>query len=149
MFDKIIVGYDGFEGGKDAVALAMAVASEDAEIVLVNVFPYEEYPNRAVARDFERAMAKEAKQLLDEAAKAFSNVRTHAEPGPSPGAAIRRYAEKEKASLIVVGSDHHGKIGRVLMGDNAADAMHRATCPVLVAPKGYRDRDSVAEPATH
>jgi len=146
MFDKIIVGYDGRDGGKDAAALALGVADPEAEIVLVNAFPHEQYPNRAVARDFEQAMAKDAEDLLREASRAFPRVRTAAIPAAKPAHEIQRYARKEGATLIVVGSDRHGAVGRILMGDTAAAIMHEAPCPVLVAPNGYRD---VAAAAAH
>ena len=38
---------------------------------------------------------------------------------------------------VVVGSTHHGAIGRVLAGDVAAGLMHDTPCPVAVAPRGY------------
>jgi len=138
MFDKVIVGYDGRDGGKDAVALALQLAGGDAEIVLVTGFPHEEYPNRATQRDFERAMREDAEKILGEAAETSPRLRTHAEPGATPPSAIKHLAAVERADLIVIGSSHRGRLGRILMGDTAAAVMHDAPCPVLVAPKGYR-----------
>jgi nucleotide-binding universal stress UspA family protein len=46
-------------------------------------------------------------------------------------------AEWHGADLIVVGSDHHGPVGRVLAGDVTAGTLHGACCPVVVAPVGY------------
>ncbi|MBN9622102.1 MAG: universal stress protein [Actinobacteria bacterium] len=36
---RVLVGYDGSEGGRDAVALAMTLAEPDAEFLLVDVIP--------------------------------------------------------------------------------------------------------------
>jgi nucleotide-binding universal stress UspA family protein len=57
----------------------------------------------------------------------------------SPGRALHRIAERREADLIVVGSAHRGRIGRVLAGDVTAGTLHGAPCPVLVAPRGYRE----------
>ena len=40
--------------------------------------------------------------------------------------------------LIVVGSTHTGRAGRVLPGSTAERLLHGSPCPVAVAPKGYR-----------
>jgi nucleotide-binding universal stress UspA family protein len=36
-----------------------------------------------------------------------------------------------------VGSTHHGRVGRVLAGDDAVATVHGAPCPVAVAPRGF------------
>jgi nucleotide-binding universal stress UspA family protein len=43
-------------------------------------------------------------------------------------------------TIIVVGSAHHGRVGRVLAGDVTAGTLHGAPCPVLVAPRGHVER---------
>ena len=55
----------------------------------------------------------------------------------SPGRALHRAATAHGADLIVVGSAHRGRVGRVLAGDVAAGTLHGAPCPVLVAPRGH------------
>src|SRR6185295_19313155 len=54
----------------------------------------------------------------------------------SPARALHRVAEQEHADVIVVGSTHHGAVGRVFVGDDAAAALHGSSCPVAVAPHG-------------
>jgi nucleotide-binding universal stress UspA family protein len=44
----------------------------------------------------------------------------------SPARGLHRVAEHEQASLIVVGSTHHGAVGRAFAGDDAAATIHRA-----------------------
>jgi nucleotide-binding universal stress UspA family protein len=50
---------------------------------------------------------------------------------------LHNVATRSRAQLIVVGSAHRGRIGRVLAGDVTAGTLHGAPCPVLVAPAGY------------
>jgi nucleotide-binding universal stress UspA family protein len=63
-------------------------------------------------------------------------------PDGSPGRALHLAAKRSHADLIVVGSAHRGRIGRVLAGDVTAGTLHGAPCPVLVAPAGYAGRSA-------
>jgi len=49
--------------------------------------------------------------------------------------------EREDAGTLVVGSPHRGRIGRVLLGSVAHHVLHHAPCEVVVAPRGYKDRE--------
>ena len=42
-----------------------------------------------------------------------------------------------RRGLLVVGSCHHGMLGRVFLGNDASDALDQASCPVAIAPQGY------------
>jgi nucleotide-binding universal stress UspA family protein len=64
-------------------------------------------------------------------------VETPASGGGSPAEAIGDLAESERADLVVVGSSHRGAIGRALIGSVADNLLHGASCPVVVAPRGY------------
>ena len=55
----------------------------------------------------------------------------------SPGRALHNAAASHDGDLIVVGSAHRGRVGRVLAGDVTAGTLHGAPCPVLVAPRGH------------
>ena len=44
--------------------------------------------------------------------------------------------------MVVVGSTHTGRAGRVLPGSTAERLLHGSPCPVAVAPKGYAERSS-------
>jgi nucleotide-binding universal stress UspA family protein len=58
----------------------------------------------------------------------------------SPARALHRVAEEEHADLIVVGSTHHGRAGRVFAGDDAVGTLHASPVPVAVAPHGMAAR---------
>ena len=49
-----------------------------------------------------------------------------------------------EASTLVFGSTHHGPLGHAMLGDRAASAVERATIPVAVAPRGFRERAQIA-----
>ena len=51
----------------------------------------------------------------------------------------------EDAGLIVVGSTHTGRAGRVMPGSTAERLLHGSPCPVAVAPKDYAHR-TLGEP---
>lgn len=139
MFTKIVVGVDGAEGGRDALSLARVLAQADAEIVLVSAFPYESNPSRGSVEGYEQILREATMERLREAAGDDPRCRLRAVPDLSPGHAIHHVAEQERAELIVVGSCHRGAIGRVLVGDVSRATLHGATCPVAVAPKGFRE----------
>jgi nucleotide-binding universal stress UspA family protein len=87
-------------------------------------------------------MQDEARTRVEIAAEALRDdydVTTHVCQGSRPGA-LQELAEKLDAIAMVVGSSHHGPVGRVLAGDVAAGLLHGAPCPVAVAPRGYTDQ---------
>ena len=64
----------------------------------------------------------------------------------SPAHALQALAEQEDAGIIVVGSSHTGRVGRVLPGSTAERLLHGAPCPVAVVPLGYRAHPTPARP---
>ena len=60
----------------------------------------------------------------------------------SPGRGLHDLAEERHANLIVVGSSHRGRVGRVLAGSTAQRLLHGSWCPVAVAPIGFHERAS-------
>ena len=147
MFQTIIVGIDGREGGRDALALAASLQRGlGSDLVAAHAFPYDHHLGRASDGDLETVMHGDAMQTLEgELEGAGVDARPIAVPDSSPGRALHRVAEREDADLIVVGSAHHGRVGRVLAGDDTAGTLHGAPCPVLVAPAGYAHSGGEAE----
>jgi nucleotide-binding universal stress UspA family protein len=141
---KIIVGVDRSHGSRDAVALASGLAGlTGSTLVLANVFPYDETPSRALNHEFEAYLRDDAKSILEllrVAIDAAIPVETRVIPNPSAPHGLHALAEEEDAGLIVVGSTHTGRLGRVLPGSTAERLLHGSPCPVAVAPKGYADR---------
>lgn len=121
MFETIVVGVDGHEGGRAALALAGAIQRAlGSEIVAVTAYSHDhEHP--------EQLLAKETRG-------AGVDTRTLAVPDSSPARALHHVAEREHAGLIIVGSDHQGPVGRVLAGGVTNGTLHGAPCAVAVAP---------------
>jgi nucleotide-binding universal stress UspA family protein len=145
---KIIVGVDESPGSADAIALASTLAGmTGAKLMLVNVYPYDVHPSRALNYEFESYLRQDSLELLERLRKAHGDdtVETKAVPNPSSPHGLHELAEKLDAGLIVVGSTHTGRAGRVLPGSTAERLLHGSPCPVAVAPKGYA-HETAAEP---
>lgn len=135
---RLLVGYDGSEGGRDALELARVIGeASGASALVVTVLPYGPLPipyEILAEEEVERA-----KPLFEEARERLGGleVETRAFGGGSAAGVINDLAEKEKADTIVVGSPHRGVVGRVVIGSVADGLLHGAPCEVVVAPSGY------------
>jgi nucleotide-binding universal stress UspA family protein len=138
MFDTIVVGVDGREGGRGPQALAGFLQHTfGSELVAVLAYPHDAFRSRASNVGFERALEEDAaKAIQDEVTAADVRARAITVPDSSPARALHHIAENEHASLIVVGSDHRGPLGHVTAGDVTASTLYDAPCPVAVAPRG-------------
>ena len=141
---KIIVGVDQSEGSNDAIALASSLASiTSAQLMLVNVYPYDTRPSRTLSAQFEAYLRQDSRELLERLQTQYSDLAAEVRsvPDHSPAQALHELAEQEDARLIVVGSTHTGRAGRVLPGSTAERLFHGSPCPVAIPPKGYRPSD--------
>jgi len=143
MFKTIVVGVDGREGGRDALALAGRLALlAGGDLVAVRAMPFDVYVPRGGGPNYDSLAEAEAKRQLEaDLAAAGLTARTHLVPDASPARALHRVAEAERADVIVVGSTRHGPFGRVFTGDDAAATLHGSTCPVAAAPRGLADQE--------
>jgi nucleotide-binding universal stress UspA family protein len=139
IFKTMLVGVDGRDGGRDALALAAeAQRSWGGELVALHAYHYEYFVTRGSGSDVEPVVRGEAEALVEgELERAGVQARIVAVPDGSPGRALHLAAEREGADLIVVGSTHRGRLGRVLVGDVTAGTLHGAPAPVAVAPRGW------------
>ena len=136
--DRLLVGYDGSDGGRDALELARVLAeATGASILVVNVQPYGPLPIPCEILEGEEA--EQVQPLFEEAKERLGDLRveTRAFGGGTPAKVITDLAEREEVDAIVVGSPHRGAIGRTLIGSVAGGLLHGAPCEVVVAPKGY------------
>ena len=51
-----------------------------------------------------------------------------------PGRAIVETADKEHASLVVMGTRGLGKLRRTILGSVSSYVLHHAHCPVVICP---------------
>jgi nucleotide-binding universal stress UspA family protein len=139
---RLLVGFDGSDGGRDALELARALsANGEASAMVVAVIPYGPLPVRFAELEDEAAAA--AAPLLAEARERLAGleVETRAFGGGSPAWVMTDLAERHQVDLIVVGSPHRGAVGRTLIGSVAEGVLHGAPCAVAVAPRGYAQSD--------
>lgn len=141
---RIMVGYDGSEGGRDALALARGLARvEAAEFQVACVWVQDTLLGDVVANEKERSAwfsSRFEEVELELGERAFRRFQpTHA----SAPAALNQLAEIEEADLIVLGSTHRGSLGRVIPGSVCERLLHRAPCAVGIAPRGYAQSEHV------
>jgi nucleotide-binding universal stress UspA family protein len=137
---RLMVGFDGSDGGRDALELARTIgAPTEASALVVAVIPYGPLPVDFEA--LEEDAAKEAEPLFEEARERLDGltVETRGFGGGSPAGVMTEIAEAEDVDLVVVGSPHRGAIGRALIGSVAESLLHGAPCAAVVAPRGYAD----------
>lgn len=135
MFSNVLVGIDGRQGGRDAIALAKQLAAPDARITLAHVYGFMHGSGAALALP---VMREESEQLLArERAAAKIDAELEVCDDSPAGRGLSRLAESRAADLLVVGSCHRGMLGRVLLGDQTAHALNGAPCAVAIAALGY------------
>jgi len=122
MFHDVLVGYDGGDTSEDALAFAGVFAGPTGTITAACAGAN---ADAVLARLSER----ERPRPLTVAAR-----------GRTPAHALRDLVDERGYDLVVVGSTHRGKVGRVLAGTTADALLHGGPCAVAVAPLGYRDR---------
>lgn len=143
----MVVGFDGREESRDALRLGKELAvAAGAELHLAVVRPRGRIP-------FEEAIAggqlseQLDTQIYDEAAQELEGTEfTRAAldgglGGRSAARALHEYAGDRGANLIVVGSSHRGKVGRVLTGSVGESLLRGAPCAVAIAPRGFARGD--------
>jgi nucleotide-binding universal stress UspA family protein len=140
----ILIGVDASERSEDAIAFGRRLADvADAHVVVTNAYPYSDIPSRASNAGYREALRDEALEIvgrmrdqLDRVSEDDTLVRVIADL--SPAKALHHVAHAEQAALVVVGSSHTGRVGRVLPGSTAERLLHGAPCSVAVVPKDYR-----------
>jgi nucleotide-binding universal stress UspA family protein len=135
---KILVGYDGSDGGRDALELARVLAeATDASVLVAAVLPYGPLP--IPYEMLEEEEAERAQPLFDEARERLGEleIETRAFGGGTPAGVINDLAEREEVETIVIGSPHRSAVGRVLLGSVADGLLHGAPCETVTAPRGY------------
>lgn len=141
MFKRILIGVDGREGGRDAIALGGRLLADGGRLTLANVYPGEGYVWRGGNPAYTIAVHDDAMKLLTvsrEEGGIGADLRCIGTA--SIGHGLHTIAEEIGADLLVVGSSRRGLVGRVLLGDDTRAALDGAPCAVAVAPADYDHR---------
>jgi len=141
MFRHIVIGYDGHERGGDTIALAERLRDPRlGTLSLVSAYPVTMLPAGLAMVERRDVIELEAEASLTEARMLLAAdvpVQVSIVPSASPARALTELAERDGADLVIVGSTHRGKLGRVVPGTTAERLLHGAPCAVAVAPRGY------------
>lgn len=112
---RLLVGYDGRPGSRDALALARALGGRDKAALTVGSIR----PSRPELVGVENHLV-----------------------GDPEAAGLKELAETEKADMIVLGSTHRGPIGQVCPGSVGERVLDGAPSAVALAPRGYAAGDA-------
>lgn len=142
MAETIVVGTDGSDSAKRAVAEAVRVAKAlGAELHIVSAFePLRAHIQGAAdeaARVWQPYPDSQVESILGDAASEFRDTgvktTTHATEEDHPADALLRVADEVGASLIVVGNrGMHSGLRRFVLGGVADKVSHHARCNVLI-----------------
>jgi nucleotide-binding universal stress UspA family protein len=127
---KILVGYDGSNSAKDALALAKKhAAAFDAQVLIV--------ASLTGGSVTHAAEVEHASEDLEFAKKMFDDDDIRCETkllvrGMTPGEDIVQYAKEKAIDEIVIGIKRRSKVGKLLFGSNAQYIIIKAHCPVVI-----------------
>jgi nucleotide-binding universal stress UspA family protein len=126
---KILVGYDGSNSAKDALALATKhAAAFNAQIIVVSSLT-----GGTVTHAVE---VEHATEDLEDAKKTVENAGIACETkllvrGMTPGEDVVEFAKEQAIDEIVIGIKRRSKVGKLLFGSNAQYIIIKAPCPVV------------------
>jgi len=148
MRPKIVIAYDATSAAADGLVLGALLAEQrGADLLVARVMP-----DTSSTEATERAAQAWFHTILHETREAAAEV-LGGRPfelwpvfGMPVATAINALAADQGAEMIVFGSPHHGRVGRVLLGNAAAEACDGAPCAVAVAPRRYRLRRRLSPP---
>jgi nucleotide-binding universal stress UspA family protein len=133
----VLVGYDGTEGGRDAIALGKLLGERDADFLLVDVIP--PVGLGIGVRRLEDEEPPQSRGFFFEALRDLSDrvVETRTYVASSPAHVLTGIAEEEAFDLIAIGPCYPGIVGRILLGSVGSGLTHGAAAPVAAATRGY------------
>lgn len=137
---QVIVGFDGSEEARDGLALATLLAhARGARLIAACVYLRHPLSGHTDTEDgYARYLREDADARLELAAKATDQPLELVAVGAGSAAeGLHRLCEERRADMVVLGSSHVGRIGRVLAGSVPERLMQGAPCAVAIAPQGY------------
>ena len=140
----LVVGVDGTERSRDALALAARLADPGQRVLLTHVHTYGRLANLLSGGEYEqlvREVADSTFAAVQETLAPATQRELRLVSNSSPAAGLQAIAEETGASIIVVGSSHRSGLGRVLAGSVTESVLAGASVPVAVAPRDYTGAD--------
>ena len=140
MRPTIMIAYDATPEAADGLALGRLLANlVDGELHVARVLP-DTPSTEATDRDTQAMFRATLHETQQAAAKRLHERQVELWPvfGTPVGPGIQALATDRGVDLIVLGSPHHGPIGRVLLGSTAETVVAGAPCAVAIAPRRFR-----------
>jgi nucleotide-binding universal stress UspA family protein len=140
---RILVGVDGSDNSRHALAWAVAVARAfGAEVVAVHAVgllthldPGPPVPSQGHREDIRRAFHHEWSAELDGSGVSHQRIILDGSPVP----ALLAAADERAVDLIVVGTRGRGGFPEVLLGSTSHQLAQHAHRPVLIVPPRQQD----------
>ena len=142
MIKKILVAYDSGKKSQKALEIATEIAKNcNAEIYIFTSVKMPEIVSSVAGHDLLKELEEKSyeyfKSELGEAEEKIKKEGVQVQlviVQDSPGAAIVRFAEKEKIDLIAMGSRNRGLFEGLLLGLGSVSnyVIQHARCPVLI-----------------
>jgi nucleotide-binding universal stress UspA family protein len=127
--EHVLAGYVDDAGGREALALAQAIAEvTGARLTVATIHS----PERAASVVEAQAALEHAADLLEERP---ADLIAHESRSASRGLSV--LASRTGADLIVIGSPSGGAHGRINLGGTADHLLHASTQTVLLTPAGH------------
>jgi nucleotide-binding universal stress UspA family protein len=139
MFAKVIVGFDGSDHARDALALSQCLAAPVAELTVCCVHRFNGPFSRVDLEEprLDRAAAERCVQTACQLPQGTRTMVPLAVPGAGAAQTLQATAEQRGAEVLVLGSSHRGPVGRALVGSVTEEALHEGPCVIAVAPVGF------------
>ncbi|MDH7507552.1 MAG: universal stress protein [Candidatus Thermoplasmatota archaeon] len=131
---KILVGFDGSFGSKQALNRAMTLIEEDGELILLSVIPgrlNKIFVDENIHHDLKQKAELMLSDVINSIGQHKYNVKPLVEEG-DPASVIIDVANKLNVDLIVLGSKGTSAIGQYLLGSVANKVVQYAYKPVMV-----------------
>jgi nucleotide-binding universal stress UspA family protein len=132
----IVISYDDSDNDRDALALGRLFGDAGADLALA-------YVRHTPELDRERALAEErhAGELLDRGAAAIDrpDIARHVVLNASTGEGLRELAVRERAAMVVFGSEYRTAAGSVRPGVSAQRLLSGGPAAVALAPARFHD----------
>lgn len=143
----VALAYDGSSDSKIALHRAEALA-RTAGATLRILYVEEPLAVMPGIAAYTPPLAPDPAEIVAEATAAVGpDVKTEGRVLAGPAASTLAEACEDGVDLLVVGSRGYGPLGRVLLGSVSGALLHKAPCPVLVAPRASTRKPADAPPA--
>lgn len=154
---SLVVGHDGSVGARNALTIALQLATElEAPVTIVRAWSIATAPrpkswkfgyvcsNDELAEAVEEALVADTRDLLSRFAGVAVTYRVfHAAPAES------LIKSSQTARMLVVGSRGRGGFGQLALGSVSEQCVRHAACPVLVTRLSPRPSRRSAETVPH